>query len=109
MERAKEIEMKETYRVTTSLYWDEEKEYSFAATSKRVSEDQIADAKINNVRTLMKHLANFEKYTPGKGFFIEEYVDKIETKMGKIVKEEFFSHDFDYATMNGEGKLVILD
>lgn len=101
--------MEKTYRVNTALYWDEEKEYPFAVATREVSEDQIADAKRDNVRTLMKHLANFEKYTPGKGFFIEECVDEIETKMGKIVKVEFFSHDFNYATMNGEGKLVILD
>ena len=101
--------MEKMYRVNTSLYWDEEKEYSFAATSEQVLEDRIADAKRDNVRTLMKHLVNFEKYTPGKGFFIEECVDEIETKMGKIVKVEFFSHDFNYATINGEGKLVILD
>ena len=101
--------MEKMYRVNTALYWDEEKEYPLAVTSERVSEDQIANAKRDNVRTLMKHLSNLEKYTPGKGFFIEENVDEIETKMGKTVKVEFFSHDFNYATMNGEGKLVILD
>lgn len=101
--------MEKMYRVNTSLYWDEEKEYSFAVATREVSEDEIADAKRENVRTLMERLANFEKYTPGKGFFIEENVDEIETKMGKTVKIEFFSHDFNYATMNGEGKLVILD
>ena len=101
--------MEKTYRVNTNLYWDDEKEYPFAAATREVSEDQIADAKRDNVRTLMKYLANFEEYTPGKGFFIEENIDEIETKMGKTVKEEFFSHDFNYATMNVEGKLVILD
>lgn len=101
--------MEKTYRIDTRLYWDEEKEYPLAVTTEEVSEDQIADAKRNNVRTLMKHLANLEEYTPGKGFFIEENIDEIEIKMGKIVKVEFFSHDSNYATMNGEGKLVILD
>ena len=100
--------MEKMYRVNTSLYWDEQ-EYPFATANKQVSEDQIADAKRDNVRTLMKHLANLEKYTPGKGFFIEECIDEIEIKMGKIVEVEFFSHDSNYATMNGEGKLVILD
>lgn len=99
--------MEKTFRVNTNLYWDEE--HPFAAATREVSEDQIADAKRNNVRSLMKYLANLEEYTPGKGFFIEENVDEIETKMGKIVKVEFFSHDSNYATMNGEGKLVILD
>lgn len=101
--------MEKMYRVNTTLYWDEEKEYSFMVASKQISEDQIADAKRENVRSLMEYLVNFEKYTPGKGFFIEENVDEIETKMGKTVEVEFFSHDFNYATMNGEGKLVILD
>ena len=100
--------MEKMYRVNTSLYWDEQ-EYPFATANKQVSEDQIADAKRDNIRTLMEYLASFEKYTPGKGFFIEEFVDEIETKMGKIVEVEFFSHDSNYATMNGEGKLVILD
>lgn len=101
--------MEEMYRVNTVLYWDEEQEYPFATASRQVSEDQIADAKRDNVRSLMKYLSNFEKYTPGKGFFIEEHIDEITTKAGKIVKVEYFSHDSNYATMNGEGKLVILD
>ena len=101
--------MEKTYRVNTALYWDEEGEYPFAVATREVLEDQIADAKRENVRSLMEYLVNFEKYTPGKGFFIEENIDEIETKMGKTVKVEFFSHDFNYATMNGEGKLVILD